>query len=51
MHDHCYRLDMMAQLLQACGQPLEPELVERIGVWLSQELQALRTMLDEAMQS
>ena len=37
MHDHCYRLEMVAGLLftQACGAyPLEPELAESIGVWV-----------------
>lgn len=45
--DHCFRLDMMAELLQACGQPLEPDVMERVGVWVSQEVKALQTLLAE----
>ena len=50
MHDHCYRLEMVAGLLQACGAPLEPELAESIGVWVSQEVGTLIALLDEALQ-
>jgi hypothetical protein len=50
MHDHCYRLDMMAELLQACGSPLEPGVMERVGIWISQEVQTLKGLLDAAMQ-
>jgi hypothetical protein len=48
MDDRCLRLDMMAELFQACGQPLEPEAVARAGYWMSQELRALKALLDEA---
>ena len=47
MHDHCFRLDMMAELLAACGQPLEPEVTEQIGLWVGQEVRALIALLDE----
>lgn len=47
MHDHCFRLDMMAELLAACGQPLEPEVTEQIGLWVGQEVCALIALLDE----
>jgi hypothetical protein len=43
--DHCLRLDMMAELLMACGQPLEPEVMQRLGYWASQELEAFRELL------
>ncbi|MGA2434276.1 MAG: hypothetical protein ABSG25_03230 [Bryobacteraceae bacterium] len=46
--DRCFRLDMMAELLQACGEPLEPVVLERIGLWVSQEVEALHALLDEA---
>ena len=46
MDDHCFRLDMMAELLQACGQPLEPEVMEQIGIWVGQEVAALQTLLN-----
>jgi hypothetical protein len=49
MHDHCYRLDMMAELLQACGSPLEPGVMERVGIWISQEVQTLKGLLDAAL--
>lgn len=45
--DHCSRLDMLAELLQACGQPLEPQIVARTGYWMSGELRALKALLDE----
>jgi hypothetical protein len=45
--DHCFRLDMMAELLQACGQPLEPDVMERLGHWISQEVKALQALLAE----
>ena len=45
--DHCFRLDMMAELLAACGQPLEPDVMERVGGWVSQEVKALQTLLAE----
>jgi len=47
MDDHCFRLDMMAGLLQACGQPLEPSLLEQVGVWVGQEVAALQTLLHQ----
>ena len=47
MHDHCFRLDMMAELLAACGQPLEPEVMEQIGLWVGQEARALMALVDE----
>ena len=47
MHDHCFRLDMMAELLAACGQPLEPEVTEQIGLWVGHEVRALIALLDE----
>jgi hypothetical protein len=47
MDDHCFRLDMMAGLLEACGQPLEPRLLEQIGIWVGQEVAALQTLLDK----
>jgi hypothetical protein len=47
MDDHCFRLGMMAELLQACGQPLEPSVLEQVGIWVGQEVAALRTLLDK----
>lgn len=47
MHDHCFRLDMMAELLAACGQPLEREVMEQIGLWVGQEARALMALMDE----
>ena len=43
---HCHRLDWLAELLQACGEPLEPRLVASTGYWLSGELRALKALLD-----
>lgn len=47
MHDHCFRLDMMAEVLAACGRPLEPEVTEQIGLWVGQEARALMALVDE----
>ncbi len=47
MHDHCFHLAMLTELLAACGQPLEPALVEQIGIWGGQEVAALKTLLDQ----
>lgn len=47
MDDHCFRLDMMAELLQACGEPLEPEVMERVGYWIGQEVAAVQALLDQ----
>lgn len=44
---HCRRLDWLAELLQVCGQPLEPDIIERTGCWMSEELRALQALLDE----
>jgi len=47
MDNHCFQLDMMAELLQACGEPLEPVVMERLGHWISQEVEAVQVLLDE----
>jgi hypothetical protein len=47
MDDHCFHLDMLAELLTACGQPLEARVLEHIGIWAGQEVAALQTLLDE----
>jgi hypothetical protein len=47
MDDHCRRLDWLAELLQACGEPLEPQIIARTGYWMSRELRALQALLDE----
>jgi hypothetical protein len=47
MHDHCFHLDMLAELLIACGQPLEARVLEQIGIWSGQEVTALKTLLDQ----
>ena len=44
----CWRLDMMAALLTACGQPLEPAVLEGVGDWVRREVAAVRALLDEA---
>jgi hypothetical protein len=45
--DHCLDLNLMAELLAACGQPLEPEAIVRLGVWLGEHTRALRTLLHQ----
>jgi hypothetical protein len=45
--DRCSRLDMMAELLMVCGEPLEPGVMQRLGYWASQELKALQELLAE----
>ena len=47
MNDHCRRLDTLAELLEACGQPLEPEAAEGIGYSVRQEVEAVKTLLAE----
>jgi len=45
MDEHCYRLDMMAELLQACGEPLEPGVMQRLGCWFGREVEQLKALL------
>lgn len=47
METRCWRLDMMAELLAACGQPLEPAVLECVGHWFSQETEAMRSLLNQ----
>jgi hypothetical protein len=48
MDDHCFRLQMMAELLRACGEPLAPEVVRRIGQWVGEEAEQLQALLADA---
>jgi hypothetical protein len=48
MDDRCHRLDLLAELLLACGEPLEPGVVARTGYLLSGEVAALKTLLTAA---
>jgi formate dehydrogenase maturation protein FdhE len=45
--NHCWRLDTLAELLQACGQPMEPAVLEGVGHLVSREVESLQTLLDE----
>ena len=47
MEEHCFRLDMLAELLLACGEPLADEVVKHIGLWLNQEVRALQMLRDQ----
>jgi hypothetical protein len=47
MEEHCFRLDMLSELLLACGEPLADEVVRRIGLWLNQEVRALQMLRDQ----
>ena len=45
--DHCFRLDTLAELLAACGQPVEPEVLEGVGHLVRREVKALQTLLHQ----
>ena len=47
MNDRCATLNMVADLLEYCGQPMEPEALGRIGYWLNRELAAVQALLEE----
>jgi hypothetical protein len=48
LEERCVRLDMMSELLLACGEPLADEVVRRIGLWLNQEVRALQVLREES---
>jgi len=45
--DHCWQLGTLAKLLEACGQPMDPEVLEGVGHLVSQEVRALKALVDE----
>jgi hypothetical protein len=47
MNNHCRRLDTLAELLEACGQPLEPAAAEGIGYSVRQEVEAMKVLLNQ----
>jgi hypothetical protein len=47
LEEHCVWLDMLSELLLACGEPLADEVVRRIGLWMNQEVRALQALREE----
>jgi hypothetical protein len=45
MNNRCWRLDTLAELLAACGQPLEPAVAEGVSYLVSQEVEAMKALL------
>ena len=47
MNDRCWHLGTLAGLLEVCGQPLEPEVLEGIGHVIEQDVEAMKALLNE----
>ena len=47
MNVRCWHLGTLAGLLEVCGQPLEPEMLEGIGHAISQDVEAIKTLLSQ----
>ena len=47
MHDHCRQLGLLVELLEACGQPLEAEVVEGIGRALHRDVAAMQALMHQ----
>ena len=47
VNNHRFHLEALAELLAACGQPLNPKVLANAGCWMSQELRALKALLDK----
>jgi hypothetical protein len=47
LNQHCWQLGTLAELLQACGQPLEPATMEGIGHAIHRDVAAMQALLAE----
>ena len=47
LHNHCWQLGTLAELLEACGQPLEPATVEGIGQAIRRDVEAMKALLNQ----
>jgi hypothetical protein len=47
MNVHCWHLGTLAGLLEVCGQPLEPEMLEGIGHVIGQDVEAMKALLSQ----
>ena len=48
VHERCRAITTLAGLLEACGEPLEPELTARTGLLVGREAKQIQTLLKMA---
>jgi hypothetical protein len=47
LNNHCWHLGTLAELLEACGQPLEPATVEGIGQTINRDVAAMKVLVKQ----
>ncbi len=47
LQDRCWHLGTLAGLLEVCGQPLEPEVLEGVGHAIEQDVEAMKALLSQ----